>query len=124
MKAQNDIPHRNETPRNRIAAQIAKARKSRSWTLHDLGRRVGRDPARLSEIETGRANPSLDNLLDMADALNLELVLVPRRALAGVMAGIGDADLLPPPPPMGLSVLDEVLIPDGYDEEPQPVRRR
>ena len=115
------MSQRNEKPRSRIASQIQEAREGRSWTLRDLSRRVGRDPARLSEIETGRANPSLDNLLDIADALAMELVFVPRERLPAVHAAIaGDvhAEQSKPEPP---SVLDELLIPDeGFeDEEPR-----
>lgn len=98
--------------RKRIASQIEKAREDRNLTLRDLARLVARDPARLSEIETGRANPSLDNLVDLGDALGLELVMVPKEKLDQVLRLILDEPQIHPPADFSPTSREDVLI-DG-----------
>lgn len=104
--------------RRRLGDQIERYREQHGWTLRDLSKRVGRDPARLSEIESGRANPSLDNLVDLGEALGLEIVLIPRERLAEVLSLTGNkATTLPSVPATPSNLLDELLIQGDDDPE-------
>lgn len=112
------MSQRGHEARRRLGDQIERYREQRGWTLRELSKRVGRDPARLSEIESGRANPSIDNLVDLGEALGLEIVLVPRERLAEALGLAGNpASALPSVPPTPSSLLDELLIEGDDDPE-------
>ncbi|MGO4741448.1 helix-turn-helix domain-containing protein [Bosea sp. 2KB_26] len=112
------MSQRSHEARRRLGDQIERNRDQRGWTLRELSKRVGRDPARLSEIESGRANPSIDNLLDLGEALGLEIVFVPRERLAEALGLAGDrASALPSVPTTPSSLLDEILIEGDDDPE-------
>lgn len=72
-----------------LGAQIRQARTGRSMTQPDLAARLGRDRARISELERdllqGRiGRDRLALLLEICDALDLVPVLVPAAALSTV----------------------------------------
>lgn len=73
----------------RLGAQLRRARKERSLTQPALAARLGRDRARISELErdllqarVGRDRLAL--LLEICDALDLAPILVPTERLAAV----------------------------------------
>jgi transcriptional regulator with XRE-family HTH domain len=68
---------------------LSAARRARRWRLSDLAQRTGRNPGRLSEMETGKANRTVDSLSESGDVLGLALVLVPKTKLDAVLALIG-----------------------------------
>ena len=49
-----------------------------------LGARSGLTQAHISQIETGRLEPGLSSFIQMARALDLEIVLVPKKLLPAV----------------------------------------
>lgn len=60
-------------PRDRavLAVRIGELRVSRGWTHHALGQIAGLHGTYLKEVEQGRRNPSLDQLLRLARAFQL-----------------------------------------------------
>ena len=67
-----------------IAASIKSARKAKALTQSELGQRVGLPQSHISKIETGAVDLQLSSLVQIARALDLEVKLVPRRALPAV----------------------------------------
>jgi transcriptional regulator with XRE-family HTH domain len=108
----------------RLGRQLAEARKRNFWTQKDVALRVTSPTSHLSLIEQGKANPTVDTLTEMGEALGLSLVFVPKTRLANVLKLIGQPDKpLPLPTEVG-SVYEDVFIPDPPDdEEPEHGRR-
>lgn len=96
--------------RLRLARQLAAARHDHGWRLFDLARRTGRNPGRLSEMETGKANSTLDSLSEVGEALGLTLVFVPRDKLDAVLALTGSAPNTTPVPQDVPSAFEELFV--------------
>ena len=64
--------------------KLRKARRSRRMSQREMENRTGIRQSHLSRIENGLVDPKLSHAAQMARAVELELVLVPRRALAVV----------------------------------------
>lgn len=83
--------------RETIGPLLAAARERRGLSQAELGRRLGVSGANLSRIERG-ADLRISTLLDIARALDLEPILVPKSAVPAVLAVLrepregGDAD--------------------------------
>lgn len=56
----------------------------------DLSARSGLTQAHISQIESGKLEPGLSSFIDLARALDLELVLVPKRMLPAVQGLLRD----------------------------------
>lgn len=78
-----------------IAASIRQARKDKGLTQRELGKRVGLPQSHISKIESGVVDVQLSSLVEIARALDLEVKLVPRKALPAiegtVRAAVGTA---------------------------------
>jgi HTH-type transcriptional regulator/antitoxin HipB len=61
-----------------IGAIIQRQRRKLRQTQHSLGSRIRHRQATISRLEAGGPGTSLDTLLDVLAALNLELVVRPR----------------------------------------------
>lgn len=61
------------TLRRIIGGNIRLLRKARGWSQEELGERAALSYKFVGEIERGAANPSLDSLLGIANALNVEV---------------------------------------------------
>ncbi len=77
-----------------LGSQLRAARKARSMTQPDLAQRLGRDRARISELErdliNGRKSKDrLTLLLDCCDALGIMPLLVPKERYADIAASYG-----------------------------------
>jgi transcriptional regulator with XRE-family HTH domain len=105
-----------EISRRRLGAQLKQARAARGWRLQDFSRMTGRSPARLSEMETGTANSSLDSLTDAGETLGMSLVFVPMERLQDVLAMTGQAPSVRNSATVP-SVYDEVFVDDSIDAE-------
>ena len=103
--------------RLRLGAQLTARRKQLGWQTKDLAQRLGRPSPRISEVETGRANASIDRLAEMGAVMQLSLVFVPDSKLSDILARLGKT-AVPPMPTTTLppSVFDEVFIEDPDDE--------
>jgi transcriptional regulator with XRE-family HTH domain len=73
-----------------LARELKEARQKRGWSQLELGRRVGLPQVHISAIETGKAVPRYDTLLDLVRVLDRDLVLVPRALVPAVQALIRD----------------------------------
>lgn len=69
-----------------IAAQLKDARERKGLSQRALADKVGLPQGHLSRIERGDVDVQTSNLIELARALDLELVLVPRRTLPTVEA--------------------------------------
>jgi transcriptional regulator with XRE-family HTH domain len=103
--------------RKRLGEQLANARRRRGWTQTDVARRSTRQPGRLSEIENGKANVTVDTLAEAGEALGMALTFVPKERLADVLTFIGQSEPTKPLPTEVGSVYDEVFIADPPPEE-------
>lgn len=79
-----------------IPTALRAARLSKGLTQKELGQRVGLPQSHVSKIESGGVDPQLSSLIEMARALEMELVLVPRKDLAAI-AALTDAGAAPAP---------------------------
>ena len=61
-------------------------RREKGLSQRDLGQRVGLPQSHISKIEKGSSDIKLSSLMEMARALDLEVMLVPRSAFAAVNA--------------------------------------
>jgi transcriptional regulator with XRE-family HTH domain len=86
------IPQRAECEKSGTAtarpfgAALAQARHEAGIGQGELARRLGMSAAHLSRIENGRTDPRASTLLDLARALRLEPILVPRAHVAMIRA--------------------------------------
>jgi transcriptional regulator with XRE-family HTH domain len=71
-----------------ITASVKEARLAKSLTQQELGRRVGLPQSHISKIEKGDVDLQLSSLAEIARALDLEVKLVPRRALSAVEGAV------------------------------------
>ena len=78
-----------------IAASIRQARKDKGLTQRELGERVGLPQSHISKIESGAVDLQVSSLAEIARALDLEVRLLPRKALPAiegtVRAAVGSA---------------------------------
>ncbi len=75
-----------------LASKLADARKQKGLSQRALSEKLGIAQSRLSKIESGTVDIRVSSLFDLARALELEVVLTPRRALAAVEAITGSAE--------------------------------
>lgn len=77
---------------------LRQARKAKGWSQRDLAARSGVTQANISKLETGRTDPQLSTLVDLARFLDLELMLAPRQAMPAIDAIIRDTNAARAPP--------------------------
>lgn len=71
-----------------IAAGIRAARQAKALTQTELGQRVGLPQSHISKIEKGAVDLQLSSLVEIARALDLEVKLIPRKALPAVEGAV------------------------------------
>lgn len=69
-----------------VAARLHEARLAKGWSQRELGAQAGMPQAHISRIERGAVDMQVSSLIELARALDLELVLAPRSALPAVEA--------------------------------------
>src|SRR5262249_23928130 len=89
-----------------FSAQLKTARERKGLSQRALGERVGLPQSHISRIEAGAVDPQASSLMQIARALDLELVLLPRGALAAVRALTSDAPAKKPAPAYRLDASD------------------
>jgi transcriptional regulator with XRE-family HTH domain len=67
-----------------IAASLREARTAKGLSQRDLSVLAGVPQAQISRIEVGTVDPRVTSLIAIANALDLELTLVPRKAVPAV----------------------------------------
>lgn len=63
-----------------IADQIREAREAKGLSQRVLSQKVGIPQSHISKIENGAVNLQLSSLIELARALDLELMLIPKQA--------------------------------------------
>jgi transcriptional regulator with XRE-family HTH domain len=106
--------------RERLGNQIAEARRKREWRLRDVAYRSANTVARLSVIENGKVNVTVDTLAQLGEAVGLSLVFVPTEKLAQALALGAPSPTETHVPAETPSVYDELFIPDSAEEEEVP----
>ncbi|RWB72378.1 MAG: helix-turn-helix domain-containing protein [Mesorhizobium sp.] len=76
-----------------ILQTLRSAREQSGLSQRDLSARIGVPQSHISKIESGATDLRLSSLIELARALDHELVLVPRKALAAVEAIVSNATL-------------------------------
>ncbi|MEI9405676.1 helix-turn-helix domain-containing protein [Mesorhizobium argentiipisi] len=74
-----------------ILQTLRSAREQSGLSQRDLSARIGVPQSHISKIESGATDLRLSSLVELARALDHELVLVPRKALAAVEAIVSNA---------------------------------
>ena len=69
-----------------LARQIKLAREAAQMSQRELGALCGVTQAHISQIESGKLNPGVSTMVDLGRALDMEIVLVPKRVLSAVMS--------------------------------------
>jgi len=64
-----------------IVNRLDALRVERSCTKADLARAIGKHPASVRRLLTARGNPELATVVAIADALDADVVVVPRKSL-------------------------------------------
>lgn len=78
----------------RLAAGLSAARQRKRLTQRALSERLGMPQSHLSKIESGAVDVRVSSLIDLARALDLEVVLVPQRLMPAIQAmSRDDADI-------------------------------
>ena len=62
-----------------VIAALKAARNEKKLTQRDLSKQAGVPQSHISKIEAGEVNLQLSSLIELARALDLELMLIPRR---------------------------------------------
>ncbi len=78
--------------------QLREARLRLGLSQEGLGERLGISQAHLSHIENGKVSPRLSSVVELARALDQEVIVVPRNRLPmihALLSGKADAPLWP-----------------------------
>lgn len=94
--------------RTRVQAEI---------TQHQLANRLGIRQGHISRIERGLIDPRLSTVTEMAYALGLTPMLIPRRAQAAVLAVLRNFERTDESD-IGRSAVEVLLADDQEDSEP------
>jgi transcriptional regulator with XRE-family HTH domain len=89
-----------------IIEALRDARKAAGLSQSALSKLAGLAQSHISHVESGVKEPTLTKVIDIARALDLELVLVPRTMLPAVESLIQPADLERRSPAYAIQVLD------------------
>lgn len=74
------------TQLDQVAGTLAAARRRAGLNQQALGARIGADQSYISKIERAALDPKTSSLIELARALDLELMLVPRQLVPAVQA--------------------------------------
>lgn len=99
---------------------VKQLRKAKGLTQGELASLAGIDQAKVSKIEAGLANVEASTLVSIASALDVEVLLVPRRVIGPVRdlieQQLTNARLAEPHEPVA-SIIDDIFIPDEIEED-------
>lgn len=76
-----------------LIVSLREAREAAGISQRDLSARSGLTQSHISQIERGTLEPGLSSLIDLSRALNLELVLVPKKLLPAVNGILQTSDV-------------------------------
>jgi transcriptional regulator with XRE-family HTH domain len=82
-------------------------RAAKGLSQRELSARAGLAQSHISQIESGAKDPGLAKLIDVARALDLELVLVPRKMLPAIQSLVGPETSERRSPAYALAAIDK-----------------
>ena len=59
--------------KKKIGQRIVELREQKGWSQSDLARACNKDRQAIEKLENGKVNPTLDTLLEIANALDISL---------------------------------------------------
>lgn len=71
---------------NRLVEELKAARRQQGLTQQELGTKLGLPQSHVSKIEKGANDPRLSTIMNMAQIVDQELVLIPRQMVSVVRA--------------------------------------
>lgn len=71
-----------------LLEQLRAERLAQNLSQRELGERIGLPQSNVARLESGGTDPSLSKILELARALDLDLKLVPRKALPAVQGAL------------------------------------
>jgi transcriptional regulator with XRE-family HTH domain len=90
-----------------IINSLRAARAATGLSQRELSAKAGLAQSHISQIESGSKDPGLAKLIDVVRALDLELVLVPRKMLPAVQSLIGPDEAERRSPAYALAEIDK-----------------
>lgn len=96
-----------------LGARLRAERLRQGMSLREMARRLGVSPSALSQIETGKAQPSVSKLFDIVNLLNTSL----DGLLVGPAGPAGDATPAPPSEPRATPDGNQGLAPVSRSPE-------
>jgi transcriptional regulator with XRE-family HTH domain len=69
-----------------LVAELTAARRRTGMNQSALAQRIGADQSYVSKVERGGVDPQTSTLIELARALDLELMLIPRQLVPAVQA--------------------------------------
>jgi HTH-type transcriptional regulator/antitoxin HipB len=111
--------------------QLRQARKDRGLSQEDLAAKLAVRQSQISDLERSAIDPRLSTVRDVARALDLELMLIPRTLIPvveGLSRGVGGSAARPlytldQPDAPGEGDLDRVTTPAGVARSQKRQRR-
>lgn len=97
-----------------LVEDIRALRRTRRMSQTKLAQRAGRVQARVSELESAEQDPRLSTVLAIIDALDAELIPVPREKLDQVRRIIGQSRASEH---LATDVFDEVFVPSSIEQD-------
>lgn len=91
-----------------IPYQLKTAREASGLSQRALTTMTGLQQAQISKIENGSVDPRLNSLIAMARALELELILVPRRSLPALNSVLNEKESISSRPAYSLEGEEDV----------------
>jgi len=103
--------------RSDLGQRLREAREQKNIGLRELARRLGVSPSLISQIETGKTEPSINTLFAMVSELELSVneIVFDSKPEAGEPAGAGAAQLRDGEP---MSSLSDLSLPAEAPESP------
>lgn len=71
-----------------LLEQLRAARLAQGLSQRQLGERIGLPQSNIARLESGGTDPSLSKIIELARALDLDLQLIPRKALPAVQGAM------------------------------------
>ncbi len=68
----------HDDPRHLLGIRVRAARTAKGWTQRDLAEAAGMHPAYVGSVERGERNIGFDNLVRLAEALDVSLAALLR----------------------------------------------
>src|SRR5579862_3807283 len=106
--------------RDDLGQRLRKAREDKKIGLRELARRLGVSPSLISQIETGKTEPSINTLFAMVSELELsvnEIVFDARKEAEA------PAETPAPEPPNGVAITRRARATTSTDAPASPVQR-